>query len=287
MYLCTENIIIRSLDHAYDDHIHVFISFRNNSGGALTLYRNRDVLVEKCLFMDNIGLHANAHHGLFLASIPGPPQYLLLEAQTAGGLAIIIDSTANATATVQDCQFYRNRASVNELDKDDPRPHAYVVSGSGGALIFRLLGTENARIVVENCIFSNNSAKYSGGGIYVPILSQSRNNSALINNCSFDSNRANEYGGGIYVDVFSVQENNSVVVNNSFFRNDYAGFCGGGVAIFEEDTLSVFVANSNNILTIVNCTFDKNECPDGGSAVGMISRSRVDQPILLTSMKDW
>ena len=262
----------------------MFISLRNISGGALLLARNQNVTVENCLFIDNIGLHANTHRDVFLPSIP---QNVSFEPQTSGGLAIIMDRTTSATATVLDCHFIRNNASVNELDRDDPRPHSYVVSGSGGALLFRLLATENARIVVENCTFSNNSARYSGGGIYVPVVSQSRNNSVLINNCSFDLNRAIEYGGGIFVDVFSVQENNSVIVNNSFFRNGYAGFCGGGVGIFEEDTLTAFTINSINILTIVNCTFDKNESPDGGSAVGMISRSRVDQPILLTSMRDW
>ena len=271
---------IRSL-YPSDRYIHYIYSYiRNNSGGALTLYRNQNVRVEHCLFIDNINLHTNPQRDAF-----SPVRYYT---ENSGGLAIRMDGTSNATATVFDCRFVRNRARVNERDKNDPRPHAYVISGSGGALLLRLVSNENAQMVVANCVFSDNSAEYSGGGINILIASDARNNSALISNCSFDSHYATEYGGGIFVDVFSVRENNSVIVENSVFRSGYARFCGGGVGIFQEDTLvAPRTTNASNILTIRNCTFDNNMAPDGGSAVGMVSRSRVDQSLLLTSMTDW
>ena len=201
---------------------------------------------------------------------------------------MILDSTWNVTANISDCTFINNTAGVTPEQRKDPRPHPYVTVGSGGGLTVRIREAQNARVYVMNCRFSENVANYSGGGIYVPFIEQSRNNSILISDSTFIDSYAGEYGGGIFVDVFDVNENNSVIVRNSVFRSSYARFCGGGVGAFQEDTL---VAPSSsygkNILVIINCTFDNNTALDGGSAVGAVSRQRVDQALLTTYFKNW
>lgn len=202
---------------------------------------------------------------------------------------VLFDFVSNVEADISDCVFINNTAGVTADESSDPRPHPYGTVGSGGGLTVRFRSATNVQVNIANCSFSNNTANYSGGGIYIPFIAQSENNSVLISNSSFEESRAaNEYGGGIFVDVFQVKENNSVRVESSVFRNNFAKACGGGVGVFQEDTLTAPSSPySKKILSVVNCSFDNNTALDGGSGVGMVSRSRVDQPLLLSLFENW
>ena len=43
----------------------------------------------------------------------------------------------------------------------------------------------------------------------------------------------------------------------------------------------------NNTARFSNCSFTSNESPEGGSAVGLVANSRVDQAVTATSFTDW
>ena len=202
---------------------------------------------------------------------------------------VLFDYTSNVTADISDCVFINNTAGVTEEESRNPRPHSYGTAGSGGGLTVRFRNSANGRANITNCRFFANVGTYSGGGIYIPFIEQSGNNSVLISESSFEESRADgEYGGGIFVDVFQVKGNNSVRIENSTFRNNFANYCGGGVGAFQEDTLvAPSSLYSEKILAIVNCSFYNNTAYDGGSAVGMVSRSRVDQPLLPSLFENW
>jgi len=90
--------------------------------------------------------------------------------------------------------------------------------------------------VLTNCIFSENSASYYGGGMH------NRNSSSpVLTNCTFLENSAGEIAGGMYNSDSSPE-----VINCTFFGNS-AGDQGGGMN------------NSfSSSPTVINCTFSGN-----------------------------
>jgi len=112
----------------------------------------------------------------------------------------------------------------------------------------------SADLTVENVIFLNNTATWSGGGVY---------DADRVVNCTFISNTAGIYGGGMY------NEDNSVVVNGSTFMNNAAASRGGGIcnnnAYYNESTT-----------VVVNCSFTGNTATELGGGIYYSGDSRSD-----------
>jgi len=142
---------------------------------------------------------------------------------------------------------------------------------------------------IQNCKFYRNSAKYTGGSIYIPIFKSSQNNSVVISNSTFKDCTANATGGAISVDIFDVAENNTVEVVDSNFYTGRARFGGGAMSIVLQDSLasSARIVTSIPVVTVSRCTFERNYSPTGGSAVGMVSNARVDQLSFIVAVSDW
>ncbi len=153
---------------------------------------------------------------------------------------------------------------------------------SGGAI------TNDGKLILNNCIFSNNRALDSGGAIY------SISGSTLkVNNCFFSKNYAPSLGGAI-------MNNGDLNINNGIFNDNYGGNAGaiyngshGGTCNINDGTFtnnsasydsaisnygdlqitnSIFqennstqdaTINNNKNATIVNCLFTQNTVENG------------------------
>ena len=109
----------------------------------------------------------------------------------------------------------------------------------------------SARLLIEDCTVTNNTAAYDGGGI-------SAFGELVIRNSLIDGNKAlNQAGGGIYAW-------GTTNIENSIISNNKAG-SGGGVHAFGE---------RSDILTIVNSSIIDNEA-DGSSGIAVGSNSAI------------
>jgi predicted outer membrane repeat protein len=170
----------------------------------------------------------------------------------AGGLTIFYyNDTSFGNALVQNCTFECNSAGLNESNKEDAsgRPSLYVPRGHGGGLLLAFQNSVGYKVNVKNCTFSNNSARFTGGGISVQFYQGvsstptgqlgSHNNSVVIEDSVFLNNKCVEKGGGLSVNTFETANENVVVVNESRFEGNYAGTIGGAISSIIEVSVSI------------------------------------------------
>lgn len=138
--------------------------------------------------------------------------------------------------------------------------------GRGGAI-----NSRGGVLIAEDSLFTNNRASESGGAICnegLPIvlngdISDYKGGSLRVNNCTFTNNTA-RFGGGIY-NLATVKV---LTVNNSTFTGNTEAISAGGQTGPNGSgslnvTNSTFIGNtvgliSGNILNIDNCTFTGN-----------------------------
>ncbi len=140
----------------------------------------------------------------------------------------------HASPTVSSCRFVENKAD-----------------GLGGAI----LNVRSAPRIVD-CLFQGNKAQ-SGGGIAHEMSGYSHNSIPVVMGCIFDGNSA-VTGGGIY------HEGASPMIINSIFKNNTAERGGGMV--------NTFPGNSDNFVTVSNCTFWGNTASTSGGAMNNSGR---------------
>ena len=104
-------------------------------------------------------------------------------------------------------------------------------SSMGGALFIY----NYSKVLVSNCIITNNQSYYYGGGIYIESSNPVIKNSIICNNSATGSSYG--YGGGIYMDDASPLFFNNLVAYN------YSKYYGGG--IYMRATIASF---KNNII---------------------------------------
>ena len=142
-------------------------------------------------------------------------------------------------------------------------------AGNGGGI-----WADETRLRIEHCLFRNNRAEYSGGGLYL------YNCHVTIVNSSFIENSANgsQYSGGggiysIYGLVFGYE--NSLLISNSEFRNNSTSGNGGAIRTGEGSIHGTQFINNNADgeggaiygydLLILNCTFFNNTSPSAST----------------------
>ncbi|MCX5638982.1 MAG: hypothetical protein NTX52_15005, partial [Planctomycetota bacterium] len=120
---------------------------------------------------------------------------------------------------------------------------------------------------VNNCTFSNNSAKYDGGGMFNEVYS-----SPTVTDCNFNGNSAAYYrGGGMYN-----SESRPVVKDCTFSGNSAAYFGGGMCNLYSSPTVNNCTFTENSAYwgggmgnyqysspTVNNCTIADNNAPNG------------------------
>ena len=136
--------------------------------------------------------------------------------------------------------------------------------GKGGGFACESYGT----FKINNCTFSENSAKYFGGGIFTnggltfegEDVCNSISGIPSVSNSRFEENNANQSGGAVYL-TSSGRLNFS---DTTFYRND-AGY--DGAAIFVADR--IWLTNLEDI-TLSDCWLEGNEAADkaGGIYLG-------------------
>jgi uncharacterized delta-60 repeat protein len=120
---------------------------------------------------------------------------------------------------------------------------------SGGAIVTH----EGGDIVVNDCVFSNNSAPAGFGGAIIPVVSAA---AITVNNSTFFGNSARDGSGAIGGDFITA-------TNSDFTVNTVT--VGGAGAI-----------GSNGTVNVVNCTFTNNGAFTSSGAIGGNSSSTMN-----------
>jgi RHS repeat-associated protein len=140
----------------------------------------------------------------------------------------------NAGPSIVNCNFYNNGRDYKYLNSQ------------GGAIV--CLGDSSS--IIQNCIFTNNTADY-GGAVYIDTT-----DSAAITNCLFERNGIGYYynqdrfyktieGGAVYADGNVLIEHCEVLENHA--KNNRGDACGAGLKIL-------------NGVTVDNCDIRENAC---------------------------
>lgn len=156
-----------------------------------------------------------------------------------------------ARPTVMNCTFRENSGSLGGGLYNESSPVmtnctfiANVADGGGG--IYNSGQESVCKPVVSDCVFSDNTATYNGGGIY----NLGQYTKTVINRCEFIRNSVSEGGGGAIRNNISV----SPSLSNCLFVENSAATFGGAIR------------NSNGgTTTLTNCTFGANSAGNGNA----------------------
>lgn len=121
---------------------------------------------------------------------------------------------------------------------------------SGGGLRVQ----NQSRIVVLDCVFSENTSDQDGGGVWVDNESY-----AQFTNCVFQYNLANGRGGGVAHDAAD-----GVLFSRCLFQGNTASTVGGGAAI---GTTGGLTKDGNTPPVVSNCVFNENSAAQEGGAL--------------------
>ena len=140
-------------------------------------------------------------------------------------------------------------------------------NGDGGAIL------SNGNVILENCIFEDNTASGNGGAI---LVSGSDN---TITDCIFMGNTASGNGGAINW----VSSTDSCTIVNSDFTNNIAHGSGGAIYLMGTDSTilnsnftanyargdggAISLASGSYNANMDNCYFTNNSCGDDGGAI--------------------
>lgn len=138
-----------------------------------------------------------------------------------------------------------------------------VSSGNGGGIYSAYSFSTYCRLVVTDCIISENSAN-NGGGI------SSSSDTLTVTNSTISNNSASWRGGGISGSG-TITITNSMIIENSASSYSTSGggiYCGGTLSIINS-TISGNSASSGGgiyggVLTVTNCTITGNSAYSGG-----------------------
>ena len=119
----------------------------------------------------------------------------------------------------------------------------YIIGGTAIAT-----GANDMNVTIKNTVFRNNTyGKFGGeGGM---LLHQGKNGKLEVLNCTFDNNRlTSATDGGIAVGMSNCANVQARFVNNTFFNNTVSNIPRGSVG-------NIFIHGTNNTVDVVNNTF--------------------------------
>lgn len=149
---------------------------------------------------------------------------------------------------------------------------------TSGAFTFYSRGGDDARIVIEDCIFHNNSAgknnlnntrpvllKANGhGGAVLIRLAKVQDATISISNSRFVDNFAEIDGGAVYFSLSDNCSSSSVLITNCQFVNNTSLESSGGAISF-----NFYRGSFNNSFIIQGSEFNHNRA-DSGGAIGTV-----------------
>ena len=140
------------------------------------------------------------------------------------GSALMIEGDASSSFAVKNCTFDSNQNTGNK---------------GGGAV-----RVSNAKVLMENCKFTNNKASQFGSAIYVGgtgVLD--------MNGCSLSGNEVTTYDGTIYVDASA-----TLNIDHCIFKENTAARRAGAIS-------------AKGKVNAVNCDFESNTATKDGGAI--------------------
>eukprot|EP00210_Caulerpa_lentillifera_P007458 g7128.t1 len=149
----------------------------------------------------------------------------------------------------------------------------------------------DSKLLCLNCIFANNSASSSGGGLNIHHQNSIITVIAQLENCIFKDNSAEVFGGGIHYDnlvhhleIKNKTSNEYLVILNSSFANNTAGRSGGSLysfnshRVFVNCSLSTHNTHGFDFLTKIEAEQrlkDLVQCPQWREEVNQNNSPRV------------
>ncbi len=228
------------------------VVFENNSGFSATAISAGSVdslRITNCQFIDNVASGAAGAMGIFGTTGSVYLANCLFQNNQGSNLggAIWINNLLSLDNRIVNCQFIDNTCN-----------------GRGGAIG---IDAASKPISIENCLFENNTAVTSGGGVYAIA-----NDELLISGSTFYRNQASEYGGAIALDGQPLFLDNSTIHNNAVVVGVNPNFprTGGGICMFE------VIAQSSDDVSITNSTISANQADGNGGGIGNLTAGDIN-----------
>ena len=190
------------------------------------------------------------------------------EANVAGSISNLEITNGNFQAKAGLCNGAALRISTGYFTVSNMKFTSNVAC-NGGAIYVETFNNHTADVVIENSVFTKNSAVMNtnnangnGGAIYIETKSTSKRYLTSIRNCQFFENKAGK-GGAIYS-----ADSSFVVIGSTFTENEAefsSGTTGYGGAIFMNGDKEVL-----SEVEIVRCGFTSNKAGIYAGAVGII-----------------
>ncbi len=232
--------------------------------GAGVYYRDNAIdgaIINDCVFQHNTsfrnggGMHASAFDDATVSITVTNCLFSENKSESGAGLNLF-----QSGATVTNCTFTNNESQVRGggigLENYENNPNGYLFE-----------------VVIDSCIFDNNSAA-RGGGLGAWNSGMLLTNSTFINNQGISTDVIDDpLGGGIFIDLREPTENYVVqILNNEFINNSSSSLVG---CIYMVD-ISTTVSNE---ISIDQCLFQDNSA----AGVGAIGISKISNDVSISN----
>ena len=187
----------------------------------MDIFNCRHVLISDCVFEHNRG------SGLSNSSNRGNTGCIAI------GFNDVSPSVGNISIEIRNSNFSNNFASVKESNGTSVINllGGNVYKGRGGA-VGMFFDKIDVRALISGCLFENNEALY-GAGVYIAYGGSPGkvHHKTTIVNCTFTENRA-KFGGGGVLAAFRISGDNenpmiAEVIDSNFTRNEAVNVAGG------------------------------------------------------------
>jgi predicted outer membrane repeat protein len=226
------------------------VAFYNSSFTALLISDTvGNVTINNCSFCCNNPSRPRHKNTIFPSGI---------HIQLSGG-------NPDTVYSIADCNFRNNFQQKFLWINPQPSPLSPVLSaeygyGLGGGMgVLFMMDSENITLLVQRCIFTNNTG-YSGAGLYIHFQDNARGNVAMVVGSDFNNNNGTD-GGALTIGMNKISggRGNCVQINGSKFTNNTARY-GGGTLLF---ALHGNEASDGNmkLITFHNCKWEYNYGP--------------------------
>ena len=202
---------------------------------------------------------------------------------TAGGLTLFTRGEP-IEITIRGCNFSSNIANVNPIN--NTRPVLLKANGHGGAILLRLVETNDSIVRIEDCLFEDNFAEVDGGAVYISLSEYSNGNTIDLTNNVFIGNRVEQASGGaVSINSFNFSSDNLMFVVGCRFSGSSGD--SGGAFSFALYNSNVNTTSTPDLLEFNNCIFMDNRAKNEGTAVGLFSLVHVDQVGFPVNFQNW
>ena len=202
----------------------------------------------------------------------------LLENNTSEGGGVVYLDELGAGQITDTIFRYNNMTQRSGVLVLDASIHALVknclfdsnTANNGGAMHIKLYEEYPANVTIQDCNFTNNTAREQGGVIY------SNRGMVSINNSIFADNRCSGKGGAIITTHGSINITDSVFIRNSAEYGGALSLINDHILIsnvsFIENTARVSggaVYSKSENVTALNCTYINNTAPEAEDVYGV------------------